>query len=112
MPSLHRHKRGDTFRAIGVYEDSLNVPVDLTEAEITIRSQVSINGTRYPLIAVTLQPQSDEANTGRFELVADTSGWPTGEALWDVEFTQPGSPVSTITSTPTFPFIVEEDITK
>lgn len=109
---LLKHKRGDTFGGSGVYRDHLEQPLDLTLNNITVESSVLINGRRYPLVCAPVLPQDVPANKGLFRFTADTSLWPAGEALWDLQFSQPAFPFPVVVSTPTVPILIEEDITR
>lgn len=104
MKAIKNFKRGDTMLLTVTYKVD-GVAADIST--IDIASQVrTLNGS---LIATMVVDKLE--TTGQFTLtpdVQDTSTWPLGNLLCDIEFTQSGN----IRSTETFGIIVVEEITK
>lgn len=104
MKSIKNFKRGDTMLLTVTYKVD-GVPADVST--ITIASQVRTqSGSLVATMVVTKL-----GSTGQFTLaptVSDTSDWPLGNLLCDIEFTQSGN----IRSTETFGIVVIEEITK
>ena len=91
-------KRGDTFSA-----QCQRVGVDITAT--TIRSQIRLGAWRQEL-AVT----KTNAATGEFTLsatAAQSALWPTGNAVWDIEYADAGA----VHSTETVKLRIVEDVT-
>lgn len=104
MKAINNFKRGDTMLLAVTYKVD-GIPADISTIDIAsqIRTQ---NGS---LIA-TMDVDKLVA-TGQFTLTPvnpDTSAWPLGNLLCDIEFTQSGN----IRSTETFGIVVVEEITK
>lgn len=104
MKSIKNFKRGDTMLLTVTYKVD-GTPADISN--INIASQVRTqSGTLVAAMVVTKLE-----STGQFTMAptgADTSEWPLGNLLCDIEFTQSGN----IRSTETFGIVVVEEITK
>lgn len=103
------HKRGNTFEVQATYaDDATGESIDLTG--YTIASQVrSPGGDLVSTMAVTIPDQTIPANRGKFSMrVSDTTAWPIGELLWDVQY----SFDETVISTETITIQVAQDITQ
>lgn len=105
MQTLASFKRGDVFQIGGTAKDSAAAKIDITL--VTIRSQV-----RTPdgaLVAELLVNKSNQTtHKGEFALsCTDTTGWPVGYVLIDIEQRVGGG----ITSSETMRLPVLEDIT-
>jgi hypothetical protein len=97
-----RHKRGDTFVAIGTYRDDEGNLVDLSTAGISITSAVKANnGAVFPLTVTFL------AELGKFQVKGQTSTWPLGKVKWDIQYTQG----DIVTSSETVEILIQEDAT-
>lgn len=108
MATLNQFKRGDTFGLTCTYKNG-GVPASLDT--ISIRSQLR-NGDA--LVCNFTANKADQAtNPGVFTLSPaapnnDTSAWPTGLLVCDIEFTEGG----TVRSTETFSIPVIDEVTK
>jgi hypothetical protein len=109
LPRLNPFKTGDTYNLACRYRDA-GVPQDLTGA--TIRAQIRTpSGGLVATLEPTLADQDDPETVGRFTLApdpADTTGWPIGAHLADIEITIGG----VIRSTETFVQPVVRDQTR
>lgn len=104
MQSIKNFKRGDTMLLTVTYKiDGVATSV----SDITINSQIrKQSGVLVDDMVVTKL-----LGTGQFTLApstSDTSEWPIGNLLCDIEFVQSGN----IRSTETFGIVVVEEITK
>jgi hypothetical protein len=97
-------KRGDTFQVIGVYADANELPIDITNVQI--RSQV--RDKYLKLLADCVIVKTDAINCISSLTVLDTTAWPIGEVLTDVQYTLPDGRVS---STATIKINVVVDVT-
>ena len=97
-------KRGDTFQVIGVYADANELPIDITNVQI--RSQV--RDKYLKLLADCVIVKTDAINGIYSVTVLDTTAWPIGEVLTDVQYTLPDGRVS---STATIKINVVVDVT-
>ena len=104
MKSIKNFKRGDTMLLTVTYK------VDGTASDIsTIDIASQIRTQSGSLVETMVVTKLEE--TGQFTLeptTSDTSAWPLGNLLCDIEFTQSGN----IRSTETFGIVVIEEITK
>ena len=102
-------KRGDTFSLQCTYKDSAGAPASVTG--LTINSQIrnSYGGT---LVAtLTAVPLDQTTHVGQFNLVpvvSDTSGWPVGNLICDLQITNG----TTVRSSDSFIIPVVEDVTQ
>lgn len=106
MAQLPQLKRGDTFSLGCVSYSADKIPEDLTD--VSIRSQIrSAGSSKY--IAELIVAKSDQVEyPGEFSVTwDDTSSWPTGKLLLDIQFTS--GPI--VTSTETMELFVVMDIT-
>lgn len=94
MLSLPDIKRGDTF-SIGCFSSDGGVPTDLSN--VTIRSQIRSAATKKLVQALDITLLDQTTNTGKFSIVADTSEWPIGTVLMDIEIRDGSVTVSTET---------------
>lgn len=104
MKAIKNFKRGDTMLLTVTYKID-GVASDIST--IDIASQVRSQSGQLVATMVVSKLQT----TGQFTLtptVADTSNWPLGNLLCDIEFSQSGN----IRSTETFGIVVVEEITK
>lgn len=105
MKAIKNFKRGDTMLLTVTYKVD-GTPTSI--ASIDIASQIRTqSGALIDSMVVT----KSESSTGVFTLAptnSDTSNWPIGNLLCDIEFTQSGN----IRSTETFGIVVVEEITK
>ena len=79
-------KRGDTLIADCTYRNAAGVPVNLTTAGITVKSQArSEDGMSRSDLEVIYQNQV--TRPGEFRLRADTKEWTAGAKLtWDIRY--------------------------
>ena len=104
MKSIKNFKRGDTMLLTVTYK------VDGTPADISTISIASQVRKQYGSLVATMVV-TKLGSTGQFTLAptdSDTSEWPLGNLLCDIEFTQSGN----IRSTETFGITVIEEVTK
>lgn len=92
-------KRGDTFSFVGNYvdedEDGNQTPINLDD--YTIVSQVRRkNNTLLSTAVITKSDQSTDPGEYLLE-IANTTGWPLEEVIWDVQYTLDGRIMSTET---------------
>ena len=104
MKAIKNFKRGDTMLLTVTYKVN-GIASDISTIDIAsqIRNQ---SGLLIASMVVTKLPEA-----GQFTLAptnSDTSNWPLGNLLCDIEFTQSGN----IRSTETFGIVVVEEITK
>ena len=107
MITLPNFKRGDTWSLDCTYKRS-GTPTSIDA--ISIRSQ--IRKQDYTMITDLTVTKGDQATApGSFKLtpkVTDTTTWPLGNAICDIEFTMNG----TVISTETFTLPIVEEVTK
>jgi hypothetical protein len=101
MQSLPKHKRGDTFS----FEVSLNGTVWDGAAVGELKSQ--IRDLADTLVADLIVTVTETPGTFRFK-AADTSNWPIGTVVTDIQRTAPDG---TITSSETLKIPVIKDVT-
>ena len=105
MKAIKNFKRGDTMLLTVTYKVD-GIPTSIST--IDIASQIR---TQYGTLIDSMIVTKSGSSTGVFTLApsdSDTSAWPLGNLLCDIEFTQSGN----IRSTETFGIVVVEEITK
>lgn len=97
-------KRGDTFLPTCTYLDASGMPAAYAGLGISIKSQVRTRANQL-IGGLTV---TAGVGVGEFILESgSTQNWPTGELLWDIQFTQGGH----IFSTETAVLVVSDDVT-
>ena len=105
MQSLPAIKQGDTFAIGCLYENASNVAESV--ANYTIRSQVRSAATKKLVQEFTIYKANQTTNPGVFSITSQTTGWPIGSILMDIEIHDG----STVISSETITFQVEQDQT-
>lgn len=101
---LPEFKRGDSFAVVAT-ETAAGFPRDLTGH--TFRAQVR---TSAGVLIAETSVEAVDLTRGAYRLRCEgTDAWPLGRAMLDVERTDPAGSVA---STPTFHFVVSEDVTR
>lgn len=88
MKSILPFKRGDTFSLACTWKDG---GVATSVAGLTIASQIRTHGTLNLVATLEVVVDDQVLSPGVFALVArDTSAWPVGAMVCDIEITQDG----------------------
>lgn len=100
-------KRGDSFKLVATYTDELGQPIDLTP--YTITSQIRTPAYQIVSTLVTTKSTQSGATLGQYILdtQSGTGTWPVGDLLWDIQY---DNGISTI-STDTMNITILKDVT-
>lgn len=89
MTVIIHHKAGTPFDMTGQWLNDFGSPIDLTEEEITITSQVRHPATDELIAELTVtRPDSTHYRV----YATDTADWPVDRLIWDIRYHVPGEP--------------------
>jgi hypothetical protein len=104
MSIIIQHKRGDSFKVSGVYENDAGAASPLTGTTITSQIRNRNNALVSELAVIV-----DDIPNGLYHLDAgDTSNWPIDLLWWDIQFTSSAG----VGSSETVTIDVVKDVTR